>query len=512
MSLVPFDETSLSQGIGGAQTWCISLAEQLACMSHDVVVLAQCCCKHFSNNVLWIPLSKVLQNGGHFFISYLDKMNFDVILVSRPTQSLLEMVNSIHSNVYVVYHGPKEGVTTYCEALKSRNIRKIVALTSWHRKYMISEMGISENKIEVIPNGIRMEDFMYLDAEHDVDHTILWSSEPLRGLNVLTQSLLPNLKKYISDIKVDVALPLYVKADFIDNDINYLGHLSKHDLYSNMNRHAVWFYPSIYRETFCITAIETVMCGNMPVIPVRIDSLIRIENLLAVIKLINNNFNTNIYVIEADSYNNHITDRLLPRNVIYRFIRDADPIFHRTHYINLMCKEIETDIVAVWDADIIIPQRQVIDAVNVLRNNIADFAFPYNGHFLDTGEILRDYYMHNPNIGFLERHIGIMNITYGERCAGGAYMVRLDKYKEIGLENEAFYGWGYEDFERATRMSNYGLKGYRSKLGPLFHLSHPRNINGVHSNVFQKKRSGYIAESAVNRTRENIISIMKTRT
>ena len=268
MSLVPFDETSLSQGIGGAQTWCISLAEQLACMSHDVVVLAQCCCKHFSNNVLWIPLSKVLQNGGHFFISYLDKMNFDVILVSRPTQSLLEMVNSIHSNVYVVYHGTKEGVTTYCEALKSRNIRKIVALTSWHRKYMISEMGISENKIEVIPNGIRMEDFMYLDAEHDVDHTILWSSEPLRGLNVLTQSLLPNLKKYISDIKVDVALPLYVKADFIDNDINYLGHLSKHDLYSNMNRHAVWFYPSIYRETFCITAIETVMCGNMPVLPV----------------------------------------------------------------------------------------------------------------------------------------------------------------------------------------------------------------------------------------------------
>lgn len=269
ISLVPFDETSLSQGIGGAQTWCICLAEQLAGMSHNVVVMAQCCCEHFSNNVLWVPLSKVLQNGNQFFMSYFDKMKFDVILVSRPTQSLLEMVSGVNSNVYVVYHGTQEGITSYSETLNSRSIRKIVALTSWHREHMISEMGVAENKIEIIPNGIRQEDFMRFEAEHDVDHTILWSSEPLRGLNVLTQSLLPNLKKYISDIKIDVAIPLYAKADFVDKDINYLGHLSKQDLYSNMSKHAVWFYPSIYKETFCITAIETVMCGNMPVLPVR---------------------------------------------------------------------------------------------------------------------------------------------------------------------------------------------------------------------------------------------------
>lgn len=69
-------------------------------------------------------------------------------------------------------------------------------------------------------------------------------------------------------------------------------------------------------------------------IPVRLDSIIRLENLLASIDSINETFATNVYVLESCSYKNKLLERILPNNVKYVFIEDKDPIFYRTYYLN----------------------------------------------------------------------------------------------------------------------------------------------------------------------------------
>lgn len=240
-------------------------------------------------------------------------------------------------------------------------------------------------------------------------------------------------------------------------------------------------------------------------IPIRIDSVIRLENLLAVVSYINRNFITEIHVLEAAPYDNGITKRLIPNNVNLLFVEDDDIIFHRTHYINYMCSSVKTKIVAVWDADVIIPRQQIIDTIIALRNNMCDFSYPYNGLFLNTGMILRNYFINNQKINFLKSHVHLMNVLYGKNSVGGAFFIIYEKYKDVGLENELFYGWGFEDFERVVRFNNYGLKMHRSN-GPLFHLSHPRDINGNHSNVFQQERSEFLADLAVHRTKDNIIN------
>lgn len=70
------------------------------------------------------------------------------------------------------------------------------------------------------------------------------------------------------------------------------------------------------------------------IIPVRIDSVVRLENLLLTIKNLESNFVTHIEIIEASSYNNGLIKSLLSKDICYRFIEDKDPIFHRTKYIN----------------------------------------------------------------------------------------------------------------------------------------------------------------------------------
>lgn len=224
------------------------------------------------------------------------------------------------------------------------------------------------------------------------------------------------------------------------------------------------------------------------VIPIRIDSIIRLENLLAVIKYLRSNFCTNIIVLEADRQNNKILQSLLQANINYIFELDNDPVFHRTYYINKMIEYVKTPFTAVWDADVIFPPEQVITAIEILRSNKADIVFPYDGRFLDVSKLIRENYIQNHNIEILNKFQEKMSLPYGINMRGGAFIIKTNIYKESGLENENFYGWGPEDWERCERWTNLN---YKSQIveGILYHLSHPRNMNGRHNSDLQKRVS-----------------------
>lgn len=81
------------------------------------------------------------------------------------------------------------------------------------------------------------------------------------------------------------------------------------------------------------------------IIPVRIDSMIRLENLLMSVDSIVRYFRTRILILEASSYQNEIIPSL---------IKD--------------------------------------DTVKQLRTKTSDVAYPYDGNFLDTSDILREHY------------------------------------------------------------------------------------------------------------------------
>ena len=211
-------------------------------------------------------------------------------------------------------------------------------------------------------------------------------------------------------------------------------------------------------------------------IPLRLDSVCRIENLQMTIEDLLAHFDTNIHVQETGDFNNGILMKLLPTNVRYHFIEDYDPIFHRTYYINRMIKHCTTPLVAVWDSDVITPPDQIIKAVEWLRTGEADFVRPYDKQFLDTSSIIRELYFKTRDICYLGKHIGKMTPLYPPNPVGGGFFASLEKYKESGLENEKFYGWGVEDGERVNRWNILGYR-YKNTPGVMYHLSHPRGQN-----------------------------------
>lgn len=74
------------------------------------------------------------------------------------------------------------------------------------------------------------------------------------------------------------------------------------------------------------------------IIPVRIDSIDRLENLLFSTNYILRTFRSNIIVCEADERNTHLLERLLNPEVNYLFYEDPDSVFFRTKYINTVVR------------------------------------------------------------------------------------------------------------------------------------------------------------------------------
>lgn len=232
---------------------------------------------------------------------------------------------------------------------------------------------------------------------------------------------------------------------------------------------------------------------------VRTDSIARLENVTAVIRHLQKHLNTHIYLREADCHCNGILETLCGSTVRYEFIEDDDPILYKTWHFNRMMASVDTPFVAIWDADIVAESTAIGQCLDELRKGNADMALPYNGVCLDTSEILRTLYLRKQDENVLARHAGKMERLSERVMTGGAVMTDRRKFRNIGGENEAYYGWGDDDYDRYIRFMNHGMKIFRSR-NVLFHLSHPRGMNSG----FNTELHSRISKGELYRT-QNII-------
>jgi hypothetical protein len=241
------------------------------------------------------------------------------------------------------------------------------------------------------------------------------------------------------------------------------------------------------------------------VMPVRFDSVVRLENALAVITHLHKYFDTNIFVLEGSSQNFSVFRSLVKNKVKYFFIEDNDIIFHKTKYINILAEKVKTPFISIWDADVIADKNQIFESVSILRGNEADVSYPYDGRFLDTSDIIRALFLAKKNIAVLHEHIYYTHLIYGNNMVGGAIIMNYEKYMQSGMDNEDFYGWGNEDYERQFRFDALGYRTHRSK-GPVYHLSHPRDMNGMFRSDKQRKWTGNYLKNIIDGSKDNLLN------
>lgn len=211
------------------------------------------------------------------------------------------------------------------------------------------------------------------------------------------------------------------------------------------------------------------------VIPVRIDCEERKVNLDTVLRSLLKTTDCPIIILEADIERRYFFAQQDSR-VEYIFIQDNAHVFHRTLYLNKLLKTATTNIVGVWDTDVLLRSSQIRDAAISIKNGIT-LCYPYDGRFLalsakQSNEVRSDV------IHFLEAEDNENHVVpmIGRPSVGGAFVVNKRRYLNVGGENENFYDWGPEDAERLKRMEIL-QEPLEHISGALFHLHHPRNIN-----------------------------------
>jgi hypothetical protein len=151
--------------------------------------------------------------------------------------------------------------------------------------------------------------------------------------------------------------------------------------------------------------------------------------------------------------------------------RDGTP-FWKCRLINDAVRASTSDIVAVIDADVLIPCQQ-LDAAILALSHDADVCYPFQGDFLNVqrSSIPRQV----DDIELTEFHAAnVCNLN--PVSVGGAVLYRRTVYWGAGGMNERFVSWGREDVEVAERVHTLGYQCVRVP-GPLFHLDHPRTID-----------------------------------
>ncbi len=215
------------------------------------------------------------------------------------------------------------------------------------------------------------------------------------------------------------------------------------------------------------------------IIPLRIDSTERNENAHSVLEVLHDSFDINLFVLEADS-----NQKFNPPSYIdYIFVRDDNPIFHRTRYLNIMLEKTITPIIGIWDSDAVVPDIQLVKAVNCIRHHNITMCIPYDGRSYNvTPDFSFLYNRYHKKAGVIDENKDRFTL-HGHLSLGGAFVVNKEKYLQIGGENEYFYGWNIEDWERVKRCEIAGCNVCRIN-GPLYHLYHPR----LHNSTFVDKK------------------------
>jgi hypothetical protein len=242
------------------------------------------------------------------------------------------------------------------------------------------------------------------------------------------------------------------------------------------------------------------------IIPLRVDSAEREENLSVVIDSLSRIKDARIIVLEANTF-----PRFKGKNrqiIQYHFIEDGSEVFHRTRYINLLLEMTQTPIVGVWDTDVIIPLNQIEKSIREIKEGGAAFSFPYDGCFYDVPPAISETFRRQSNPNLLKNAQPELIRPFGAYSVGGAFLVNKAIYRECGYENEHFYGWGAEDIERVKRMEIFGHTVHRTE-GSLYHLYHPRD-NSWYVNVEAQVKSLQELLHIANLSQQEIQEYVKT--
>jgi len=223
------------------------------------------------------------------------------------------------------------------------------------------------------------------------------------------------------------------------------------------------------------------------IIPVRIESEDRMRNVITTLCYLLENFDTRVILKEVDrssvfqesvlpQIKEYLGDKIDNLTHIFEESDPVDPTFYRMRYLNEMIHMSDTEIVANYDCDVLLPIKTYLQARDFILLGGYDVIYPYGQgpwqkKVYATDGMVSDFLSNDCQFSYLEKRYEVDNAE-----SGHAQFIRRSSYIEAGMENENFKAYSPEDKERIHRFVTLGYNVGRIENW-VYHLEHARTPN-----------------------------------
>jgi hypothetical protein len=257
----------LKEGVGGSETYIIEMSKYIQKNGvFQVIVFCNCENEEVFDDVYYKDISK--------YPSFIYENNIHTSIISRYSEYLPLSYRGNIDNIYLVLHDltPSGNVIPLEPKLK-----KIFCLTEWHVSYFTNIFPQLKHLTEPFYYGIDIEKFGNINnINNKIPYKFIYSSFPNRGLLPLLE-MWPHIwnkenkaslhiysdinGEWVNSVAFDQMKEIRKLLDEYKGKYNifYYGWVDKKTLSNSWKTADFWFYPCIFKETFCLTALEAAL-------------------------------------------------------------------------------------------------------------------------------------------------------------------------------------------------------------------------------------------------------------
>src|SRR3990167_2495341 len=231
---------------GGSEYMAYNLGKIFARLGYKVVIFVKSADLH-DETVQFLDTST--------YLDFMENHAVKLLIVSRFSDNLFYSRNTENMILWLHYILPN-GSTFYTHKEKFKGV---VCLTEWHAKFFCKEYNFPENLVHVIGNAVDASRF---DKKIEkVPYRFIYSSNAKRGLDKLVnifdfvKQKYPSSSLYIFTNLCDVPNSTFSKIK-ANSSIFIHERVSQEQLALEFLKSDIWLYPTDWKETFCITALE----------------------------------------------------------------------------------------------------------------------------------------------------------------------------------------------------------------------------------------------------------------
>lgn len=257
----PWDEELYkTKGLGGSETAAVEMAKYLHELTGRQVKIFQ------HRDLTFVAPSGVEYIPAHHIHDYFKKWKPSLHVAWRHSARLTNALSVVWSHDLST-----PGIENF------ENYDKIFALSEFHKQFMMGTQGVPEDKILVTRNGINPDRFTKIVDK--VASKVIWPNSPDRGLEYAIQ-VIDLVRKEIPDVSLHVFYGfdnmkkwgLADKAALLEDMISKRPWIKNHGnvdqtiLAKEFSESSVWLYTASFVESFCITALESLVSKAWPVV------------------------------------------------------------------------------------------------------------------------------------------------------------------------------------------------------------------------------------------------------